>query len=255
MRGLENKVSVVTGGGSGIGAAICLRLAEEGGSVAIFDIDKEGAARTAKIIEKSNGTAKVFSVDITDLAAVEAAVKDVELRLGPIAVLVNNVGWDKMMPFVETTPEFWRKLVDVNLIGHLNMHQAVLPLMAQRRSGKIINMSSDAGRVGSMGESVYSACKGGMIAFSKSIAREHARDGICVNVVCPGPTDTPLLHALTSEFSAGDKFVERMVKGIPLKRLGKSEEVAPMVAFLASSDADYITGQTISVSGGMSMHG
>jgi 2-hydroxycyclohexanecarboxyl-CoA dehydrogenase len=159
------------------------------------------------------------------------------------------------MNFVDTDPAFWRKVIDINLVGHLNLHHAVLPHMAARRSGRIINIASDAGRVGSSGEAVYSACKGGMIAFAKTIAREHARHGIRVNTICPGPTDTPLLASFADDMPGGAKLVERLQQAIPLRRLGQPEDYPGLVAFLASSDADYITGQTISVSGGLSMGG
>jgi 2-hydroxycyclohexanecarboxyl-CoA dehydrogenase len=160
-----------------------------------------------------------------------------------------------MMNFVDTDPAFWRKVIDINLVGHLNLHHAVLPRMVARRAGRIVNIASDAGRVGSSGEAVYSACKGGMIAFAKTIAREHARHGIRVNTICPGPTDTPLLAAFADDMPGGSKLVERLQQAIPLRRLGQPGDYPGLVAFLASSDAEYITGQTISVSGGLSMSG
>ena len=255
FRGLQGQVALVTGGGSGIGRAISLRLAEEGCRLAVFDLNAAGAEESVRLAADAGGTAAAYAVDITDHAAVMAAVERVEDEVGGIGILVNNAGWDRMMNFVDTDPAFWRKVIDINLVGHLNLHHAVLPHMAARRSGRIINIASDAGRVGSSGEAVYSACKGGMIAFAKTIAREHARHGIRVNTICPGPTDTPLLASFADDMPGGAKLVERLQQAIPLRRLGQPEDYPGLVAFLASSDADYITGQTISVSGGLSMGG
>lgn len=255
FRGLKDQVALVTGGGSGIGRAISLRLAEEGCRLAVFDLNAAGAEESVRLATDAGGTATAFAVDITDHAAVMAAVERVENEVGGIGILVNNAGWDRMMNFVDTDPAFWRKVIDINLVGHLNLHHAVLPRMAARRSGRIINIASDAGRVGSSGEAVYSACKGGMIAFAKTIAREHARHGIRVNSICPGPTDTPLLASFADDMPGGAKLVERLQQAIPLRRLGQPEDYPGLVAFLASSDAEYITGQTISVSGGLSMSG
>lgn len=255
FRGLTDQIAIVTGGGSGIGRAICVRLAEEGCRVAVFDINAAGAEETARLATGAGGAAEPFVVDITDHAAVMAAVAKVEAALGGIGILVNNAGWDRMMNFVDTDPAFWRKIIDINLVGHLNLHHAVLPRMVARQKGRIINIASDAGRVGSSGEAVYSACKGGMIAFAKTIAREHARHGIRVNTVCPGPTQTPLLATVADDMPGGAKLVEHLQKAIPLRRLGQPNDYPGLVAFLASSDADYITGQTISVSGGLSMSG
>jgi 2-hydroxycyclohexanecarboxyl-CoA dehydrogenase len=255
FRGLQGQVALVTGGGSGIGRAISLRLAEEGCRLAVFDLNAAGAEESVRLAADAGGTAAAYPVDITDHAAVMAAVERVENEVGGIGILVNNAGWDRMMNFVDTDPVFWRKVIDINLVGHLNLHHAVLPHMAARRSGRIINIASDAGRVGSSGEAVYSACKGGMIAFAKTIAREHARHGIRVNTICPGPTDTPLLASFADDMPGVAKLVERLQQAIPLRRLGQPEDYPGLVAFLASSDADYITGQTISVSGGLSMGG
>ena len=255
FRGLQGQVALVTGGGSGIGRAISLRLAEEGCRLAVFDLNAAGAEESVRLAADAGGTAAAYPVDITDHAAVMAAVERVENEVGGIGILVNNAGWDRMMNFVDTDPAFWRKVIDINLVGHLNLHHAVLPRMAARRSGRIINIASDAGRVGSSGEAVYSACKGGMIAFAKTIAREHARHGIRVNTICPGPTDTPLLASFADDMPGVAKLVERLQQAIPLRRLGQPEDYPGLVAFLASSDADYITGQTISVSGGLSMGG
>jgi 2-hydroxycyclohexanecarboxyl-CoA dehydrogenase len=252
FRGLIDQVAVVTGGASGIGRAISIRLAEEGCRVAVFDLNAKGAEETARA-----GGAKVknFVVDITDRAAVGVAVAKVEAEIGGIGILVNNAGWDRLQNFLDTDPALWRKLIDINLVGHLNMHHATLPAMVSRQKGRIINIASDAGRVGSTGEAVYSACKGGMIAFTKTIAREHARNGIRVNAVCPGPTQTPLLETFADGMPDGAKLVEQLQKAIPVRRVGQASDYPGLVAFLASEDADYITGQTISVSGGLSMNG
>ena len=173
----------------------------------------------------------------------------------PIDVLVNNAGWDRFQNFVDTQPAEWDQLFDINLRGPLNMHHLVLPGMLARGGGRIVNISSDAARVGSSGESVYSACKGGIISFSKTLAREVARKGITVNVVCPGPTDTPILRGFLGEGDAGQKVYEALVRAIPMKRVGQPDDIPGIVAFLASDDSGFITGQVISVSGGLTMAG
>jgi len=259
MRGLNGRVAIVTGGGSGIGRAISLRLAEEGCRLAIFDVNEEGARETAATIAGADAgrapQARAMRVDITDRAAVAEAVSQVEADLGPVAILVNNVGWDEAVPFLETDVPFWEKVVRINLYGALHMHHVVLPGMVSRRAGKVVNIASDAGRVGSSGEAVYSACKGGVIAFTKTMARELARDNIQLNTVCPGPTDTPLFASCIGDTALGQKIADGLRKAIPLRRLGRPEDYPGMVAFLSSDDADFITGQTISVSGGLTMHG
>jgi 2-hydroxycyclohexanecarboxyl-CoA dehydrogenase len=255
FRGLKDQVALVTGGGSGIGRAISLRLAEEGCRLAVFDLNAAGAEESVRLATGAGGEAAAFAVDITDHAAVTAAVARVENEVGGISILVNNAGWDRMMNFVDTDPAFWRKVIDINLVGHLNLHHAVLPRMVARRSGRIINIASDAGRVGSSGEAVYSACKGGIIAFTKTVAREVARKGITLNSVCPGPTDTPLLAAVAGADERGQKIRAALVSAIPMKRVGQPEDIPGAVCFLASDDASFITGQTISVSGGLTMHG
>ncbi len=190
MRGLQNKTVIVTGGGGGIGAAACRRFGEAGSRVAVFDINLESAAKTAADISQAGGIAQAFRCDITDHEGVKAAVATAEATLGPISILVNNAGWDIFRLFKDTTPADWQKLIAINLTGALNMHHAVLPGMLERRHGRIVNIASDAARVGSSGEAVYAACKAGLVGFSKTIAREHARHGISVNVVCPGATNT-----------------------------------------------------------------
>jgi 2-hydroxycyclohexanecarboxyl-CoA dehydrogenase len=235
---------LVTGGGGAIGSAICRRLAQNM-NVLVADKNRESAERIAREID---GTALVF--DIANYADAQRALKD-----RTVDVLVNNAGWDRFQNFVDTDPKDWDALIDINLRGPLNMHHLVLPQMISRGSGRVINISSDAARVGSSGESVYSACKGGIIAFSKTVAREVARKGITVNVVCPGPTDTPILRGFLGEGEAGKKVYDALVRAIPMKRVGQPDDIPGIVAFLASDEAGFITGQVISVSGGLTMAG
>jgi 2-hydroxycyclohexanecarboxyl-CoA dehydrogenase len=255
MRGLEGKSAIVTGGGGGIGGAICARLAEAGAKVGVFDLDGNAAGRTVEALVAKGATAKAYEVDITDHAAVSNAVAMFEAELGPTEVLVNNAGWDRFAYFLTTEPDLWRKIIAINLEGPINLHHAVLKGMQARRSGRVVNIASDAGRVGSSMEAVYSGAKGGIIAFTKTMAREMARAGVTLNVVCPGPTETPLLHALTGAGEQGAKVHEGLKRAIPLGRLGQPDDIAGIVAFLASDEAAYITGQVISVSGGLTMHG
>ena len=255
MRGLKGKTAIITGAGSGLGRGMALRLAEEGVAVAVLDLNLSGAQQTVNQIADAGGGGLAVQVDIADYAACTAAIDEVEQALGPVDILVNNAGWDKAMPFLDSDPELWRKIVDINLYGPLNMHHIAAPRMLERGGGKIINIASDAGRVGSSGESVYSACKGGIIAFSKTLSRELARKGVIVNTVCPGPSDTPLFADFAGEGEAGEKLRASLARSIPMKRLGTPEDIAGVVAFLASDEADFIVGQTISVSGGLTMHG
>jgi 2-hydroxycyclohexanecarboxyl-CoA dehydrogenase len=250
-RRLEGKVVLVTGAAQGIGRAIATRLAAEGARVAIADIDSEAAARTASEIS-GVAIAVPVTLDVTRLASAIDAVERVERELGPLAVLVNNAGWDKVEPFAESDPETWDKVIAVNYRGVIHCCKAVIPGMRQRQGGKIVSISSDAGRVGSSGEAVYAGCKGAVIAFSKTLARELARDNINVNVVCPGPTETALLR---NAMAGREKILEAMKRSIPMRRLGQPEDIAGAVAFFASSDADYVTGQVLSVSGGLTMVG
>ena len=252
MRGLEGKVAIVTGGGQGIGRALSLRMAEEGAKVAIFDLKAEAGEETAALA-KSGAIVKTYVLDVGDQDAVKAAVDQVEADLGPIWALVNNAGWDQPAPFLSTDKALWDKIIRINLYGPLNTHHAVAPLMVMRRGGRIINIASDAARVGTSNEAVYSACKGGLISFTKSIARELATKGVLLNVVCPGPTNTPMMASVLGEGEQAVKWKDAMVRGIPMKRMGEPEDYAGLVAFLASDDASYITGQTFSVSGGMNM--
>jgi 2-hydroxycyclohexanecarboxyl-CoA dehydrogenase len=245
MKGLSGKSVLVTGGGGAIGRAICARFAEEGARVLVADRNGDAAADVAHDVE-----GKALAFDIADYDAARAALASAQ-----IDVLVNNAGWDRFQNFVDTKPDDWDSLIDINLRGPLNMHHLVLPQMIARGRGRIVNISSDAARVGSSGESVYAACKGGIISFSKTLAREVARKGITVNVVCPGPTDTPILRSFLGEGEAGQKVYEALVRAIPMKRVGQPDDIPGIVAFLASDEAAFITGQVISVSGGLTMAG
>jgi 2-hydroxycyclohexanecarboxyl-CoA dehydrogenase len=255
MKGLSEKRVIVTGGGGAIGRAICLELASHKCFVGVFDKNGEAAAKTAALVKEAGARAHAETVDISDYAGVAAAVARFEKEAGPTDVLVNNAGWDRVKTFLETEPSLWDDLIAINLRGPLNMHHVVVRGMAERKRGRVVNIASDAGRVGSSGEAVYAACKGGVIAFSKSLARELAGVGINVNVVCPGPTETPLLESFLGEGEQGKKIYEGLKRAIPWRRLGQPEDVVGAVAFLASDDAAFLTGQVISVSGGLTMHG
>ncbi|HTO12639.1 MAG TPA: SDR family NAD(P)-dependent oxidoreductase [Candidatus Binatia bacterium] len=248
---LAGRTAAVTGGASGIGRAICEALAREGARVAVLDLNEAGARETVAALERAGGRGSAHRVDITDVAAVDVAIDAIAAREGGLHVLVNCAGWDKPMPFVDTTPEFWDRILAINLKGPIACTRAALRHMIKQGAGRIVNIASDAGRVGSTGEAVYSAAKGGIIAFTKTIARETARHRINVNCVCPGPSDTPLFQ---QEFAAvSPKLAESLKRVIPWGRLGVPEDVAPVVVFLASDDAGFITGQTLSVSGGLTM--
>ena len=254
MRGLGGKRVIVTGGASGIGREICKRFGEEGSEVGIFDLNEAGAQETADIIVNAGGKASAHGVDITDRASVDTAVSAFAAG-GPIDVLVNNAGWDKPIAFLDTDIDFWKKIVDLNLYGPLHMHHAVLPIMVEQKSGRVVNIASDAGRVGSSGEAVYSACKGGIVAFSKTLAREHARHGITVNVVCPGPTESALFADFKQGAGDPEKLEQAFRRSIPLGRIGQPDDLPGAVLFFASDDAAYVTGQVLSVSGGLTMAG
>jgi len=255
MNRFDNQTVIVTGGGGGIGGATCRRFGKEGARVAVFDLNLEAAEKVAAVVRAEGGVAQAFKCDITDRASVNAAVVAAEAELGPIDVLVNNAGWDVFKPFTKTEPAQWDKLIAINLTGALHMHHAVLPGMAIRKKGRIVNISSDAARVGSSGEAVYAACKGGLVAFSKTIAREHARHGITVNVVCPGPTDTALFADYKEGAGNPEKLMEAFTRSIPLGRIGQPDDLPGAVLFFASSDAAFVTGQVLSVSGGLTMNG
>ncbi len=246
---LKDRWAVVTGAASGIGAAVAGKLAGAGANVIVADIQADkGKARAAEI-EAAGGRAQYLEVDLTRLESIAAFADAVHARCPAVDVLVNGAGWGRTAPFWDGTPEFWQQLMALNLMGPLHLTKALLPRMIERSGGKIVNIASDAGRVGSLGETVYAAAKGGLIAFTKSLARETARYGISVNCVCPGPTDTPLMAAVP------DKVKEALIKAIPLRRLGKPEEVADAVLFFAGDTANYCTGQVLSVSGGLTMAG
>lgn len=250
MRGLEGRNVIVTGGAGAIGAAICRRFAGYGARVGVFDKNDDAAKKLAAELK---GVAS--GIDIADYDGVAREIARFEKEVGPTDILVNNAGWDRFANFVDTTPDLWERLIAINLKGPLNMSHVVLKGMVARGHGRIVNIASDAGRVGSSQEAVYSACKGGIIAFTKTVAREVARKGITLNTVCPGPTDTPLLAAVAGDNERGQKVRAALVGAIPMKRVGHPEDIPGAVCFLASDDAAFITGQTISVSGGLTMHG
>jgi 2-hydroxycyclohexanecarboxyl-CoA dehydrogenase len=245
MKGLSGKTVLVTGGGGAIGRAICMRFAEAGCVVLVSDKNSSTAEAVAKEVE---GRPLVF--DISKYDEVKKAIGN-----EAVDVLVNNAGWDRFQNFLDTNPAEWDQLLDINLRGPMNMHHVVVPQMMARGRGRVINISSDAARVGSSGESVYSACKGGIVSFSKTLARELARKGVTVNVVCPGPTDTPILRGFLGEGESGQKVYDALVRAIPMKRVGQPGDIPGIVAFLASDEAGFITGQVISVSGGLTMAG
>jgi 2-hydroxycyclohexanecarboxyl-CoA dehydrogenase len=241
---LEGRKALVTGGAQGIGAAISRRLAAEGAEVVIGDVNADGAAAVASEIG-----ADAVALDVTDPGA-SAAVAD---EHGPFAILVNNAGTDDFAFFTDITPDRWRRLIAVNLEGVFACTQAVLPAMQEARYGRIVNIASEAGRVGSKGSAVYSAAKGGVIAFTKVIARENGRYAITCNAVAPGPIETPLLMQAKEFGEIGDRIIETMKASTQLRRMGTPDEIAAAVAFLASDDATYVTGETLSVSGGLGM--
>jgi 2-hydroxycyclohexanecarboxyl-CoA dehydrogenase len=241
---LEGRKALVTGGASGIGAAIAARLAAEGAEVVIGDVNVEGAAEVAAEIG-----ATPSSLDVTE----PQSSRDLVAQHGPFAILVNNAGTDEFGFFADTDPEMWQRIVAINLTGVFACTHAVLPGMQDAGYGRIVNIASEAGRVGSKGSAVYSAVKGGVIAFTKAIAREGARHGINANAIAPGPIQTPLLMGALEFGELGEKIVETMKSSTQLRRLGRPEEVAAAAAFLASDDASYVTGETLGVSGGLGM--
>jgi 2-hydroxycyclohexanecarboxyl-CoA dehydrogenase len=246
---LEGRTALVTGGASGIGAATCRRLAAEGARVAVTDVNASGADAIAGEV---NGAA--YELDVRSTDSIAAAVRAAEEELGPIDVLVNNAGYDEFGFFVKTDEEMWDRVLGVNLRGVIAVTHAVLPGMQERRRGRIVNVASEAGRVGSSGSGVYSAAKAGVIGFTKAVARESARYGVTCNAVAPGPIETPLLMAAPEALGdVGQKLVDTMVGSTVLRRLGQPDEVAAAITFLATDDASYVTGQALGVSGGLAM--
>jgi 2-hydroxycyclohexanecarboxyl-CoA dehydrogenase len=244
----EARVAVVTGAASGIGRAIAVGLAADGYPVAVADLDVTGAAKVVIDIESAGGTAASFGVDVSSAESVRALAGEVRDRLGDTYALVNCAGWDDIKPFVDTDPELWNKVLGINLFGVIAMTHAFLPQLLATQ-GRIINISSDAGRVGSSGETVYAGAKAGIIGFTKSIAREVARQGVTANCVCPGPISTPFLA------KNGEKLLEALARAIPMRRIGDPEDVVGAIRYFASPGASYVTGQVLSVSGGLTMSG
>ena len=247
---LQGMTAIVAGGGRGIGRALVLALAREGAQIAVADILGENAETVKREVEAGGGKALAFQVDLTNRAEVNRMVEGVLAATGRLDILVNNAGWDKLEPFLDSAEETWEKVLAVNFKSVLYACKAALPAMVAQNKGKIISISSDAGRVGSSGEAVYAGAKAAIIAFSKSLAREVARYQINVNVVCPGLTEAPLLEKSREE---APKVIEAITRSIPLRRTGTPEDIAEAVLFLASPASDYITGQTLSVSGGLTM--
>jgi 2-hydroxycyclohexanecarboxyl-CoA dehydrogenase len=250
---LRGKTALVTGGGRGIGRAIALGLAQEGAQVAVLDILADNASAVAREIEATGVKALALPADLTKRAQVDRAIADTLAQFGQIDVLVNNAGWDRMEMFLDSEEETWDKIIAINFKGILYVCKAALPSMVARGQGKVISIASDAGRAGSTGEAVYAGTKGAIIAFSKTLAREMARHKITVNVVCPGLTETPLLQGIREQSPKTEKVIEAVTRAIPLGRVGQPEDIAGAVVYLASPAADFVTGQTLSVSGGLTM--
>ena len=246
---LDGKTAVVTGAGSGIGRAVADVLAEAGAHVLLGDIAEANGEQAAAAIRARGQGADFVRMDVTDLASVENFKQQAYRKREQVDIVANVAGWGKIQPFVENTPDFWHKVIDLNLLGPIAVPRAFLDQMIERKSGKVVTVSSDAGRVGSLGETVYSGAKGGAIAFTKGLAREMARFDLNVNCVCPGPTDTPLLAAVPEQHR------EAFAHATPMRRLAKPSEIADAVLFFASRRADFITGQVLSVSGGLAMVG
>jgi len=250
MKRFAGKVAIVTGAASGIGRAAARRLAEEGAAVVIADLNAQGAADVATAISEGGGQALAQEVDVTDAPAIKRMTEHAHEKFGTVDILVSNAGWDRAGPFADTDEELWDRVIAINYRGHLATCHAVLPYMQAQGGGRIVTVASDAGRVGSSGEVVYSGAKGAVIAFTKGLAREVARHGINVNCVAPGLVDTPLLAGIAE---GHEKLIDAIVRSIPLRRTGTPEEIAAAICFFASPDAAYITGQTLSVNGGLTM--
>jgi len=249
---MPRRAAIVTGAGRGIGRAIALALAREG-PVAVADLLAEQAWAVAGEITEAGGRAAAVELDVTDPASVAEGVRAATGALGPLQILVNNAGWDELRPFTDTDEAFWERVLDVNFKGALRMTHALLPGMIADGFGRIVSIGSDAGRVGSSLESVYAGAKGGLIAFTKTIARESARHGVTANTVCPGPTDTPMLAGIAAAGGDAERVIGAMTRAVPMRRLARPEEVAAAVVFFASEQAGFVTGQTLSVSGGLTM--
>ena len=250
---LKGRTALIAGGGGGIGRAVALALAQEGANTAVADIVKDNAEKVSSEVKALGVDGMACQVDLTRKADVDRMVNEVLERFGQIDILVNCQGWDRLEPFVESHEETWEKLLAINFKSVLYTAKAVLPQMISHGGGKIVNISSDAGRVGSSWEAVYAGAKGAVIAFSKTIAREVARYKINVNVVCPGLTETPLLQAVRSQSEQTAKIIEAVTKATPFRRPAKPEEIAEAVLFFTSPAAEFITGQTLSGSGGLTM--
>ena len=244
--------ALITGAASGIGAATATLLAQRENRVTIADLDFKSAQSLSEQLNAIGGRSIAVAMDVASVASVEQGFAEARKRFSSVDILINSAGWDRIEPFVENTPETWERIIDVNLRGTIHCCRVAVDDMMEAKGGKIVSISSDAGRAGGSGEAVYSACKGGVIAFSKALAREMARYQIKVNVICPGPTPTPLLDEVTSR-EYGAKIIEATKRAVPLRRLGTPEEIAKAVAFFVSSEADFITGQVLSVSGGLTM--
>jgi len=251
---LSGKTALVTGGGRGIGRGIALALAAEGAQVAVLDIDGAAARAVAAEVNGLGAKGLALEADLTRRAEVERAVAETVAQFGQLDVLVNNAGWDRMAPFLDSDEADWERIIGLNFKAVLSTCKAALPAMVARGAGgRVINIASDAGRVGSSGEAVYAGSKGAVIAFSKTLARELAKTGITVNVVCPGLTDTPLLQGIREDSVRNAKVIEAVTRAIPLGRVGRPDDVAAAVVYFASPAAAYVTGQTLSVSGGLTM--
>ena len=246
---LNGKTAVVTGAASGIGRATAEKLAEAGAHVILGDVNAEAGEAAAAALRAKGQGADFLRLDVTDLSSIETFRREALARRKQVDIVANVAGWGKTEPFVRNTPEFWKKLVDLNLMGPIHVCRAFVEPMIERQSGKIVSVASDAGRVGSLGETVYSGAKGGVIAFTKGLARELARFNITVNCVCPGPTDTPLMAAVP------DRIKEAFERVTPMRRLARPQEVADAILFFASPRSDFVTGQVLSVSGGLTMAG
>lgn len=247
---LDQKTAIVTGAASGIGRATAQALSAAGAFTFLCDIDEERGRQAAASIRESGGAAEFLRLDVTDPESIAACRERAYALHGSVDIVANVAGWGRIQPFMENTPEFWRRIIDLNLLGPVAVSHAFLGKMIERASGKIVNVASDAGRVGSLGETVYAGAKGGVITFTKSLAREMARHRINVNCVCPGPTDTPLFHA-----SVPEKHQEAFVKATAMRRLARPSEIADAVVFFASDQASFVTGQVLSVSGGLTFAG